>query len=197
MGKPFDINLKLLPPRLQMQLWVLGLDANTSKVGIAYRSGCFTSNLSYAYGSHLEASMSTCMDGAVVKATAKSNADLNLDVVYRGFRFGVRGNPQRGSVGAGLSYGAALLPFPQEMSDVFNAAGIGLQSMAADIRTAPDNPLAWFKMHSDDQATIKRAVDLGQKIADQGNANSLGAGLRLDYTPERGLVIYGGLLLRF
>jgi HD domain len=33
MGKAFDIDFKLLPPKL----WVLALDANTSKVNIAYR----------------------------------------------------------------------------------------------------------------------------------------------------------------
>ena len=41
----FDVKFSALPPELQMKLWVLGLDANTSKVCIAYRPGAFTTSL--------------------------------------------------------------------------------------------------------------------------------------------------------
>ena len=58
MGDNFDIDFKLLPPNLQMRLWVLALDANTSRVNLAYRSGSFLSALSYNYGGNLEASFS-------------------------------------------------------------------------------------------------------------------------------------------
>src|SRR4051794_4028095 len=54
---PFDIDFKLLPPKLQMQLWVLALDANTSKVNLAYRSGSFVTGLAYNYGGNVEASL--------------------------------------------------------------------------------------------------------------------------------------------
>jgi hypothetical protein len=56
MGNEFDIAFKLLPPQLQMQLWVLALDANTSKVNLAYRSGSFLTSLAYNYGGTVEAS---------------------------------------------------------------------------------------------------------------------------------------------
>lgn len=45
MGDGFDISFTKLPPDLQMKLWVLALDANTSKVSIAYKPGAFTTSL--------------------------------------------------------------------------------------------------------------------------------------------------------
>ena len=43
----FDIDFKLLPPELQLQLWILALDADTSKVALAYMPGKFRTSLSY------------------------------------------------------------------------------------------------------------------------------------------------------
>jgi hypothetical protein len=70
--------------------------------------------------------------------------------------------------------------------------------MAGDISSAPDNPLAWYKLHSDDVAAIGNAVSAGQQISKYGeDSNRFGAGLRLNYTPQTGLTIYGGAQLRF
>ena len=55
MGQDFDIDFKLLPPKLQMQLWVLALDADTSKVNLAYSPGNFRTGLAYKYGGNAEA----------------------------------------------------------------------------------------------------------------------------------------------
>ena len=57
-GEAFTIDFKLLPPKLQAQLWVLALDANTSTVNLAYRSGSFRTSLAYNYGGNAEASVS-------------------------------------------------------------------------------------------------------------------------------------------
>ena len=57
MPDTFDIKYTLLPPELQAHLWVLGLDANTSKVNIAYQAGAFRTSLAYNYGGSLEASI--------------------------------------------------------------------------------------------------------------------------------------------
>ena len=48
---------------------------------------------------------------------------------------------------------------------MFNSAGSGLQRMARDISGAPNDPLAWYKLHSDDVHTITQAVSIGQQIA--------------------------------
>src|SRR4051794_35981672 len=59
MGNSFDINFKPLPPKLQAQLWVLGLDADTSRVNLAYRPGNWRTGVAYNYGGNAEAFFST------------------------------------------------------------------------------------------------------------------------------------------
>ncbi|MFZ1639993.1 MAG: hypothetical protein WAV07_00860 [Candidatus Contendobacter sp.] len=197
MGNEFEIDFKLLPPKLQMQLWVLALDANTSKVNLAYKSGSFLTSLAYNYGGNLEASLSVRRVSTTIGVNpASGNVDLGL--VFRGFKFGASASVTQKSAGVGISYGAGLLPFPRELSTTFNSAAGGLQSMASDISSAPNNPLAWYKLHSDDAAAIGNAITVGQQIAKQGeNSNRFGAGLRLNYTPQTGLTIYGGAQLIF
>ena len=196
-GDTFDINFMLIPPRLQMKLWVLGLDANTSKVNIAYKSESFLTSLAYNYGGNLEASLSVRRFSTTLGVNPTSG-DVDLGLVFRGFKFGTSASITRKSYGVGISYGASLLPYPWELSSTFNSAAGGLQSMARDISSAPNNPLAWYKLHSDDMAAIGHAVSVGQQIANSGeNSNRFGFGLRLNYTLETRLTIYGGAILRF
>lgn len=197
MGSEFDIDFKLLPPRLQMQLWVLALDANTSKVNLAYRSGSFRTSLAYNYGGNVEASLGVRRFSTTVGVNPTSG-DVDLGMAFRGFNFGVSARVEQRSVGVRISYGARLLPFPEELSSTFNSAAGGLQTMASDIRSAPDNPLAWYNLHSDDAAAIGNAVSVAQQIAEHGeSSNRFGVSLRLNYSPRTGLMIYGGAQLRF
>ena len=193
----FDISFKALPPDLQMKLWILALDANTSKVAIAYKSGAFTSSLTYNYGGNVEASVSLRRRFSTSVGVNPSNGQIDLGMVYQGFNFGSYANFTQKAAGLNLSYGAKLLPFPSELSSVFDSAANGLQSMAKDIGAAPNNPLAWYKMHSDDVSTITRAVSTGQTIANAGTGDNLGVGLRLNYNQQTGFTIYGGAQLKF
>ena len=196
-GTGFDIKFEMLPPKLQMQLWVLGLDANTSKVNIAYKSGGFTTGLAYNYGGNIEASMSLPRFSTTLGVNP-GNGDVNLGLAFRGFTFGSSASIANKSVGFNFGYGASLLPFPPELSATFNSAAIGLQSMAGNIGSAPNNPLDWYKMHSNDVTAITSAVSLGQQIAKSGDKdNRFGVGLRLNYTPQTGFMIYGGAALMF
>lgn len=124
-----------------MQLWVLALDANTSKVNLAYKSGSFRTGLAYKYGGNLEASLGV-RRLTTTFGVNPSSGGVDLGLVFRGFRFGTSTNFAQRSFGFNLGYGAKLLPFPWELSGTFNSAAIGLQSMAGDIAAAPDNPLA-------------------------------------------------------
>jgi hypothetical protein len=197
MGNDFDINYKLLPPDLQMKLWVLALDANTSKVSIAYRPGSFVTSLAYNYGGNVEASLSIRTVSTTLGVNP-SSGNIDLGLVYRGFNFGTSASFTQKSAGLSLSYGAKLLPFPSELASIFNSGAGGLQSMASDISAAPNNPLAWYKLHSDDADAISKAVTTGQQIAKLGESpDRFGAGLRLNYNQQTGLTIYGGMLLRF
>lgn len=197
-GNEFDVQYKLLPPKLQMQLWVLALDANTSKVNLAYKSGIFCNSLAYKYGGSAQASFSIRRT-ALTLGVNPSSRDLDLGLVFRGFKFGASANVAHGSAGVSLSYGASLLPFPWELSSKFNSAAGGLQSMASDISSSPNNPLEWFKLHSDDAGAINNAIRAGQQISKgaSDHSNRLGAALRLNYAQNTGLTIYGGVQLFF
>lgn len=197
MGDSFDIKYSLLPPDLQMKLWVLALDANTEKVNIAYKRGGFVTSLAYNYQGNAEASLSIRRFSARLGVNPlKENLDLGL--VYRGFNFGASASYIQKSGGLTFGYGAELLPFPPELSSVFNSAAGGLQSMAADIRAAPNNPLAWYNLHHNDISTIGSAINTGKQISKQGDSGDrFGVGLRLNYSEQTGLTIYGGVQLKF
>jgi hypothetical protein len=199
MRNGFDISFKPLPPDLQMKLWVLGLDANTSKVSIAFKSGTFLTSLAYNYGGNVAASLMVSRGFSTTVGVNPSSGNVDLGVVFRGFNFGTYANFTQKSAGLNLSYGAKLLPFPSELSGIFNSAAGGLQSMARDISAAPNDPLAWYKMHSDDAATISKAVSTGRQIARLGDSSSdrFGAAVRLNYNEEAGLTIYGGFQFKF
>lgn len=199
MGDPFDITFKALPPDLQMKLWVLALDANTSKVSIAYKPGTFTTSLAYNYGGNAQASLSFPRGFSTTLGVNPSNGNVDLGVVFRGFNFGTNANFIQKSAGVNLSYGAKLLPFPSELADIFDSGAGGLQSMAKDISAAPNNPLSWYKLHSDDASAIGKAVTTGQQIAKLGDSSTdrFGAGLRLNYNQQNGFTIYGGFQYKF
>ena len=197
MGDNFDIKFSALPPDLQMKLWVLALDASTSKVAIAYRRGSFVSSLAYNYGGNVEAALSIRPFTSTLGVNP-SNGNLDLGLVYRGFRYGSSASFTQKSVGLNFGYGATLLPFPSELSSIFNNAATGLQSMAGDISAAPNNPLAWYKLHSDDASAVGKAISTGQGIYKLGQSpDKVGVGLRLNFNQQTGLTIYGGVLMRF
>jgi hypothetical protein len=191
----FDIKYGLLPPELQIKLWVLALDANTSKVSLAYSLGAFRTSLAYNYGGNLEASVGRYRlgDPLIKVGFNPSNNDLSAGLVFRGFNFGTSANVTRRTFGFNVGYGRELLPFPDELSSVFNSANGGLMSMAGDIRSAPNNPLRWYNLHSNDTDAISRGVTTGKKIANSNKGSQrFGAALGLTRDPQTGLTIHLG-----
>jgi hypothetical protein len=192
----FDIKFSLLPPELQIKLWVLALDANTSKVSLAYSLGAFRTSLAYNYGGNLEASLGRYRlgDSLIKVGFNPSNSDLSAGLVFRGFNFGTSANVTRRTFGFNVGYGRDLLPFPAELDRVFNAANGGLMSMASDIRSAPDNPLRWYNLHSNDTDAISRAVSTGRQIANSNKGSQrFGAALGLTHAQQTGLTIHLGV----
>lgn len=193
----FDIDYSLLPPSLQLRLWVLSLDANTSRVRLSRDFGSLSAGLNYNYGGALSADIS----GGGFRGSFgvdPSTADLSLGGSYAGFRASATGNIGQRSFGLNLGYGSRLLPFPAELSSIFNSGAEGLGSVVGDISSAPNNPLAWYDLHSDDISTITTAVKTGMQIQDQQTSSqNFGAGLRLSYSPVSGFMIYGGVQLLF
>jgi hypothetical protein len=201
----FNIDFKLLPPDLVVKLWTLGLDANTSKVNIAYQEGAFTTALSYNYGGSLSASVAYRPDAAKLSlGVDPSNGKLDLGLVYRGFNFSASENVQQSSTSLSLGYGAPLLPYPDVLADSFRAANASLQRMVGDSGSALQNPLSYYNLHSNDVTAIGKAVGMGQAIYNSGKnsdannkSDSFGVSVKLNYTPQSGLVIFGGVGWRF
>ncbi len=197
MPDTFDINLSLLPPKLQLHLWILGLDANTSKVNIAYQSNSFRTGLAYNYGGNIEAFLSINRFSSTV-GVDPSNGNVDLGVVYRGYNFNASGNVQRQNLSLGVSYGAGLFPFPVELTNTFNQGGMAASHIMSRISAGERDPLALYKLYSNDEKTISEVRNTAGQISKVGNSSQrFGAGLRLNYTSQTGLVIYAGANLTF
>ena len=193
----FDIKFTKLPPELQLRLWLLSLDANTSRVNLAYQPGAFVTSLAYNYGGSVQASFGIRRFSTSVGVNP-SNGNVDLGVVFRGFNFAASTNLTQPNLGLGLTYGAGLLPFPQELSATFNSGAAGLQNIAGSVGSLPNNPLAWYGLHSNDVTAISNAVSAGRAISQYGkDENRFGAGFRLNYVPQAGLTIYAGVQYRF
>ena len=193
----FDVKFLKLPPELQVKVWTLSLDADTSKVNLAYQPGTFVTGLTYNYGAGFEASLMIRRFSTKIGANP-SNGNVDLGLAFRGFTFAASTNWKQPNLGIGLTYGASLLPFPNELTSSFNSAGIGLQNMARDLGSAPNNPLGWYGLHSNDATAIRNAISAGQQISKYGkDSNAFGFGLRLNYLPQTGLTIYGGAQYTF
>ena len=109
MSDSFDINFKPLPPRLQLHLWILALDADTSRVNLAYQADHLRTGLAYNYGGNAEAFLTTRRFSTTFGVNP-SNGNMDLGLVYRGFRFGASGKISEQSAGFNFGYGAPLLP---------------------------------------------------------------------------------------
>src|SRR5262245_21766763 len=195
-GDGFDIDFTALPPKLVVQMWTLALDADTSRVQLAYRPGAFTTGLTYNYGGSLAANFAIRRFSSSLGYNP-SNSSLDLGLVYRGFRFNATQGLQQPSTGVSLGYGAPLLPFPAELDTTFRQANAGLLSLARDAGSL-SNPLAFYNLHSDDVTAIGNAIKVGKSIhASAKSQDRFGFNLRLNYNPETSLTIYGAAGLRF
>jgi hypothetical protein len=196
----FDIDFKALPPELQVRLWILALDADTSKVNLKYESGGFsklTLGLTYNYGGALEASLKTTGQSYQLGYDPGASS-LTAGGVYRGFRFNLSTSLAQPKVGASIGWGRALLPFPSELETTFMNANTGFFGVMDTIRANPDNPLKWYSLTSDDRETIQKGIKTGQAIYKaQQSKVEWGAGLRMNYAPDSGLLIMLGAGGRF
>ena len=198
MSDNFEVGFDWLPPELQVKLWILALDADTSKVNIQYTSGAFsklTWGFSYSYGGAVEASLKAPQQSYKLGFDPGSR-DLSAGGVFRGFRFNLSAATTQPKVGLSLGYGQALLPFPSELSTTFTNAHTGFGSVVGNIRAYPDNPLRWYDLKSDDKKAIGDAIAQASALAKHDrDTYRLGAGIKLNYSEQTGLLIMLGVQL--
>jgi hypothetical protein len=188
--------LKQLAPDLQMKVGLLALDANTRRVNLAYSPGSFTTNLAFNYNGNAQAELSIrhfSMRIEVNTATGNFNS-VDLGFVYRGVNFGASADPTQKTADIGISYGNGLFSFPPELSSGLKSANGGFQSMAREFHSTPNNQLAYYGIYSNDAGSIRRAIRVARQISTDGkNSSRIGAGLRLHYSEQTGLMIYAGI----
>ena len=171
-GKTFDF--KLLPPRLQLNLWALGLSADTGHVGIVFKPNQFLTGLKYDYGGAITASRAATLGGTLTLGFDPSKTEGSL--VYKGFNFSAtaKGSPSRGSLT--LSYGKGVLPTPDALKLTFDQAWAGAARVWEDHGSAPNNPLEFLQTHSKDFTAVKQAAAAVQRIeAVDPKSNNLAA----------------------
>jgi hypothetical protein len=159
-GKTFDF--KLLPPRLQLQLWTLGLSADTSHVGITFRPNQFVTHLDYDYGGAITASRATAMGGTIAVGFNPSKTEGSL--VYRGYNFNVSATGSASRQGFSLGFGKAPLPAPDAMQTTFDQAWAGFGRIYSDRGSAPRNPLQFVQTHAKDFSAVSQAASVAQRI---------------------------------
>jgi hypothetical protein len=159
-GKTYKFSL--LPPSLQLQLWVLGLSADTSRVGIAFQPNQFITGLNYNYGGAITASRAATMGGTVTLGFDPSKTEGSL--VYKGYDFSVSATGSPSQEGLSLSYGKALLPTPDELQTTFDHAWTGFAHVWRDRGAAPSNPLVFVQAHGKDIAAVTQAANAVQRI---------------------------------
>jgi hypothetical protein len=57
MSDSMDVNFQLLPPRLQVSLWVVGLGVDSRRVNIANRYKSFVTGVECNYGVNIDVSL--------------------------------------------------------------------------------------------------------------------------------------------
>ena len=159
-GKTFDFTL--LPPRAQLNLWALGLSADTGHVGILFKPNQFITSLGYDYGGAITASREATMGGTLTLGFDPSKTEGSL--VYKGYNFSLsaKGSPSQGSLT--LSYGKGVLPTPDALKSTFEQAWAGAARAWGDSASLPNNPLLFLQTHSKDFTAVKQAAAAVQRI---------------------------------
>jgi hypothetical protein len=200
-GKAYDF--KLLPPRLQLQLWTLALSADTSHVGIAFKPNQFVTHLDYDYGGAITASRAATMGGTLTVGFNPSKTEGSL--VFKGYNYSVSATGSPSRQGLSLNFGK-VLPAPDELQPIFTQAWAGIGRIYQDGGNAPRNPLHFVQTHSKDFSAVTQAAATAQRIkAIDPKSNNLGISFQLSNAPgnapldngARGLTIMVKALVTF
>lgn len=186
----FDFDFNALPPSLQLTLGQWMLQANTSRAALQYTQNLMRYSLGYSYGGNITAGLSSPGFSTSLGFNPDSG-DTSFNLSRDQFRFGASANPITSSFGLNFGYGASLLPMPSALTDSVSAGWAGASSVLGGI-PGMDDPLSFYQAHGDNIDAIMNTVKTLQSV--QGaEANTFGAGLRLTYNPQTGLLVSGGM----
>lgn len=138
----FDIKCSLPPPKLQMELWVLGIDGTrTGECGL--QPGTFGMSLAYNLRGNLKASLRRHrLENPLIKVgpNPANRETLRRDSSVEVWISEPRRNVTRRSLGFSLGYGKELLLFPDDLSRDPEADGPRLMRVSGMPRS-PAQPI--------------------------------------------------------
>lgn len=184
-----------LPPSLHYRYgpFSASADTGTARLGLSTGSGDY--GLGYSYGGDIFATGRWGDLNARLGGIPGSGA-LSLGGSYSGFNLNLSGNPGQGSFGAGIGYGAPLLPVPSMLGEQANAAWQGGLGVGGALPDFINDPLGTYGAQSGNIDAISTfAGSLGRIYGQQGQGEGLpfGFGARLSYDPVARWLFSAGL----
>lgn len=192
----FDIDFDLLPPELRLKIFELGLNADVKGVSISHQAKSLGTKLNFGY----DGAASLNLDHGELDHTLGydfGSSNLSYAGRYKEVNWGTNYNIDQKSFGLSLGFGAALRPSKEDVNNTFQAGAEGLNNVAGNISSITDDPVKYADDNKDNISAITKAVSMARKIRKMNNKPEFGAGLRLGYSPERGLSVFVGAQMRF
>ncbi|WP_235299222.1 hypothetical protein [Portibacter marinus] len=190
-----DIDIKLLPPKLQMSFWRFKLMADTGGTKFKYSQGDFSTGLGYKYGSSLSLGVSKGpFSGSASYQPGASDFTLGAGYKQGAFNAGLSVNPLGQSASLSLGLGAPLAPMPEPFSMAMQSGGDAATNMMMQGPMAPLNdPMGYYDHNKDNIADISKAAKMAGDLAKQGKGIKFGAGARLSASQLSGISLTLGL----
>jgi hypothetical protein len=193
--KGVDIDVKLLPPSVQMAFWRFKMSGDIGGAKLGYKQDDFSSALGYSYGSDFSLGMKKgpfSLGGTL----NPGSLDYGMKAGYKqgNFNAGLRysSKEQKGTFSLGL--GAPLLPMPDVFGSAMQSGGDAATNMMMQGPMAPLNdPMAYYKSNKDNIGDISKAAGMAAKLAKQNKGVKFGAGVSLSASQLSGFAIKFGI----
>lgn len=193
--KGVDVDIKILPPKLQMSFWKFKLMADTGKTKLGFKHGDFGAGIGYKYGSALSLGVNKGpFSGSASYKPGGSDFTLGAGYKQGAFNAGLSVNPLGKSGSLSLGYGAPLAPMPEPFTSAMQSGGDAATNMMMQGPMAPFNdPLGYYNLNEENIEHISKAAKMAGDLAKQGKGIQFGAGARLSASQLSGISLTFGL----
>ncbi|GLR18808.1 hypothetical protein [Portibacter lacus] len=187
--KEVDVDVKVLPPSVQMAFWRFKLSADTGEAKLGYKKDDFSAGLGYSYGSALSLGVKKGpFSGKAAYSPGGSDFTLGAGYKQGPFNAGLSVNPLGQSASLSLGYGSPLLPMPNAFSSAMQSGGDAATNMMMQGPIAPLNdPMDYYNSNKGNIDDISKAAKMAADLAKQKKGVNFGVGMRLSASQLRGI----------
>ncbi len=186
----FDFDFSLLPTSLKFTLGNWMLQANTGRTELQFSQNLLRYSLGYNYGGSIFAGINR--PGFSTRlGVDPTSGETSLSMRYGQFRLGGSYNPDSTSFGLNFGYGSPLLPMPGALSQSIYGGWAGASSILGSLGSMQD-PISFYQSHRSDIREVMGAVRALQPMFGAQHSG-FGAGLKFNYNPHTGILLYGGM----